>query len=170
MADSWPTTKAQNLQIELATTLLLVNALGDKMPILLVKDFLASNKTLFQGIGDKPLFTKMSGGKGLASRGLVLNQPLATMSLDRVLQRVYAQVGPAGSGAYHFCFKKGNKICILYGADAQANALQHTSNNEGQQIRYKHYSSGLQTIPVSRTMIEETPDKVQRLAQAGYYN
>ncbi|CBQ68075.1 hypothetical protein sr11941 [Sporisorium reilianum SRZ2] len=168
---------SQNLQFEMATTLipLLIwrkrlvsyDALGNATLISSVTDFLQSKQCIFRGLGDDPLFLAMTGGGGsFKGAGLELGRPLTTNGLVRALRNCYTAVGLPGSGAYHFRFEKGDKIRILFGPQAQAEALHHRP--EGR-VGYLHYSSGLQNLPVSRVMLEETDDERKKLEQAGYY-
>ena len=171
-----PTSSPSNLQFELATTLVplliwrkllvSVDAHGQEESIPSVQAFLSCEQTLFKGIGDDPLFVAMKGGWGSENGGLLLDQPLTTQSFFVLLGKIYAKVGLGDRGAYPFRFEKGDKMRILFGSEAQAATLHHDLG----QVGYRHYSSGMQNIPVSRAMIDETPEEVAMLEAAGYYS
>ena len=173
----------QNLQFEVAMTLVpflinrkalaAVTANGTHVPIESVHLFLALKESVFVGTGDAPLFVAMDQGFG----GLKLNPDaagqvalLTTASAAMALGKIFAKAGLGAYGAYAFCYMKGNMIKIIHGKTAQGKALHHCVYGQQADTRYFLYSSGMQNIPISRTMLEDVnPSKRDRLANASFF-
>ncbi|TKY84836.1 hypothetical protein EX895_005916 [Sporisorium graminicola] len=170
-----PSKHTQNLQFELATTLIPVlihrgaleeqDAHGNSTMIESLEQFLRSKSMIFRGVGTRPLFCKTK------NNSFQQEQPLEVALLLGQLGDLYTKVGLGGGGSYHFRYHKGDKIRILYGAAAQSEVLHHKTYGTHADVGYVHYSAGMDVHPVNCVLLDEslTPDEEAKLQRAGFY-
>lgn len=96
----------------------------------------------------------MQSGLGVPNK----SEPLLVTSVDVLLAEIHAEVGLSGNSAYPFWYNKGDKICIIRGAQAQAKALHHVGPSCN--VGYTYYNLGMQNISISQIMLEETPKEM----------